>query len=188
MNICQYTLAYDHYDSASHALGIPGLPVHSWVTFFAETNATTPDSGWSLIDPLHNYVSLAQMTACPSVRWYNGWYYVATTTQGSTCPPAGWANESNALCVILFRSKTLKSGTCCGVREMNDIGFLFWLTNPVMLFFLQALTCQNHLVCCLRLYHYVGRMAFVASYSISNFFAFSKQRFFSAPLCDSLVN
>jgi hypothetical protein len=51
------------------------------------------------------------MTACPSVRFYAGWYYVATTTSGPTCPPAGWANTSAALCVVVLRSRTLRAGS-----------------------------------------------------------------------------
>ena len=36
--------------------------------------------------------------------------YVATTSQG-TCPRAGWANTSaGVLCVLVFRSRTLRNG------------------------------------------------------------------------------
>ena len=83
--------------------------LRGWRAFFAVTNASTPDRGWELVAPKENHVSSTVMTACPSIRFFDGYYYVATTSQGM-CPPAGWANTSSALCVILFRSKTLKSG------------------------------------------------------------------------------
>jgi hypothetical protein len=65
-------------------------------------------AGWYL---RRHRVSDSFMTACPAVRFFDGWYYVATTTSGS-CPAAGWSNSSaGVLCVILLRSKTLKFGS-----------------------------------------------------------------------------
>ena len=91
---------------------IPGIPHNGgWMTFFAESNATTPDSGWKLVDPVRHFVSRVRMTACPSIRFYGGWYYVVTTTSGGACPRAGWDNTTEALCVVVFRSQTLQSGT-----------------------------------------------------------------------------
>eukprot|EP01051_Picozoa_sp_SAG22_P008639 SAG22_NODE_670_length_7987_cov_2.733519_1_plen_1844_part_00 len=85
----------------------------SWLTIFAETNASTADRGWRLIDPLAHHVTLERMTACPAVRWFAGWYYVVTTTetaQGAICPQAGHDNyKGPTLCVIVYRSKTLRS-------------------------------------------------------------------------------
>ena len=85
----------------------------SWLTIFAETNASTADRGWRLIDPLAHHVTLERMTACPAVRWYDGWYYVLTTTssaQGGICPHAGHASyKGPTLCVIVYRSRTLES-------------------------------------------------------------------------------
>jgi hypothetical protein len=89
---------------------LAGTATKSWAVFFAET-ATDPDQGWALVDPTANTVDLSRMTACPAVRFYSGWYYVATTTRGPLCPAAGWANATNALCVIVYRSKTLKTGS-----------------------------------------------------------------------------
>ena len=34
-----------------------GLPSPGWATFFAETDAATPDRGWRLVDPLAHFVS-----------------------------------------------------------------------------------------------------------------------------------
>ena len=108
---------------ANHSLGrnfimsievssIAGKRTGSWAVIFAETSATTPDTGWSLVDPPNNNVDLTRMTACPSVRWYAGWYYVLTTTEGTPCPRAGWSNTSSStLCVIVYRSKSLAAGS-----------------------------------------------------------------------------
>ncbi len=85
-----------------------GFPHSSWGSFFAETNASTPDRGWQVVSPATHFVSGSLMTACPAVRFYSGWYYVATTSSGM-CPPAGWDNTSSALCVVVFRSRSLKS-------------------------------------------------------------------------------
>jgi hypothetical protein len=89
---------------------VAGKQTDSWVTIFAETLSATPNVGWKLVDPLTHSVDRSRMTACPAVRYFDGWYYVATTTRGTICPSAGWSNSSNALCVILYRSKTLKEG------------------------------------------------------------------------------
>ena len=86
-----------------------GFPHPSWGSFFAETNASTPDRGWQLVAPATHYVSGSLMTACPAVRFFDGFYYVATTSTGM-CPPAGWDNTTSALCVVVFRSRSLKSG------------------------------------------------------------------------------
>ena len=72
---------------------IAGKRTDSWAVVFAETSASTPDRGWKLIDPPNHHVSDSFMTACPAVRFFNGWYYVATTTEGM-CPAAGWSNKS----------------------------------------------------------------------------------------------
>eukprot|EP01051_Picozoa_sp_SAG22_P001993 SAG22_NODE_84_length_21617_cov_48.600102_16_plen_187_part_00 len=78
---------------------------------FADTRRDTPDK-FALVDPPNNNVDLARMTACPAVRWFAGWYYVATTTEGAPCLPAGWEpNAKSTLCVLLFRSKTLAKGS-----------------------------------------------------------------------------
>ena len=90
-----------------------GTPAAGWAAFFAETNASTPDRGWQLLDPPLGHLvdsSRTMMTACPSVRFFGGWYYVATTTQGPACPAAGWVGTRSALCVVVLRSRTLRSG------------------------------------------------------------------------------
>ena len=91
---------------------LAGKPTKSWTVYFAETSGS-PDGGWKLIEPTANTVDTSRMTACPAVRYYTGWYYVATTTEGSLCPAAGWAGTPRTapLCVIVYRSKTLKSGS-----------------------------------------------------------------------------
>lgn len=85
----------------------------SWLTLFAETSSLTADRGWRLIDPLAHHVTLERMTACPAVRFFDGYYYVVTTTetpQGEICPVAGHSNyKGSTLCVIVYRSRTLKS-------------------------------------------------------------------------------
>jgi hypothetical protein len=80
-----------------------------WSTVFAESNNTTPDKGWAVLDPDTTHVNAGGVTnACPSVRFFDAYYYVVTTTQGDACPSAGWDNISSALCVIVYRSKDLQ--------------------------------------------------------------------------------
>jgi hypothetical protein len=99
-----------HFVMSIETNHLNGKKTGSWVTIFAETSSVTPDAGWALVEPLTHSVDTSRMTACPAVRFFGGWYYVATTTRGSICPAAGWNNGTNALCVIVYRSKTLKAG------------------------------------------------------------------------------
>ena len=90
---------------------LAGKRTSSWAVIFAGTTAATPDAGWALVDPPNHNVDLSRMTACPAVRWFAGWYYVATTTDGAPCKPGGWTGKSASLCVLLYRSKTLAKGS-----------------------------------------------------------------------------
>eukprot|EP01049_Picozoa_sp_SAG25_P004463 SAG25_NODE_282_length_10426_cov_27.226784_2_plen_671_part_00 len=85
------------------------FPHSSWGAFFAATNLRTPDHGWKLVAPQTHFVSSTLMTACPAIRFYDGYYYVAATSTGM-CPRAGWENTTNALCVVVFRYRTLRGG------------------------------------------------------------------------------
>ena len=76
---------------------LAGKPTKSWAVFFAETAATEPDAGWTLVEPTANTVDLSRMTACPAVRFFGGWYYVATTTRGPLCPAAVSHRHSHRL-------------------------------------------------------------------------------------------
>ena len=90
---------------------LAGKPTGSWAVIFAGTSSATPDSGWALVDPPNNVVDLSRMTACPAVRWFDNWYYVATTTEGAPCLPGGWSGNTPSLCVIIYRSKNLTKGS-----------------------------------------------------------------------------
>lgn len=80
-----------------------------FMSIFATTNATLPDRGWALVDPEEHSFTKERYSACPAVRWFGGFYYVATTIMGPPCPPSGThGNYSGTLCVVLARSKTLR--------------------------------------------------------------------------------
>lgn len=87
---------------------IPGTQLPGFASVFAATDSSTPDRGWMLLDTATHSFGKKAYAACPTIRFYDGFYYIATTITGPPCPPSGThGNFTGSFCVIVARSRSL---------------------------------------------------------------------------------
>ena len=88
-----------------------------FTTVIAVKDATDDDlsRGWRLLDPTKSIYRLDRYSACPTLRFFGGWWYVVTLFEGVTNPKGKMCN-----------SKSTKWASCLAEHVVRTRDFLTW--------------------------------------------------------------